>query len=179
MLLFVLGLVASVPLAILANLVTPAVRDALAARLASRRQARVRELRKEMALIAEYRDGGNNRALAHLARQIIYTIGNFTLAVLLNVTAFVSIASPKASIQSGAGQLALLGFIMLLVSMSVAIRTETLCRKIYDVKWYGRYTARVLRKLGEPSEPEPEHGTAEEPPSASSAGQLTGSHEEG
>jgi hypothetical protein len=149
MTLFLLGLIASVPLGILANLLTLRVATALAERSARRRQARIERIRREAAEVTAYRDGSSNVMAARLTGHIAATVGAFAFAVIFNVVSLVTTAAPSHNASGYAIQVwAWVGIVSLTYAVYEALSTMYLCRNVFAPKWYEERTARELRKLG-------------------------------
>jgi hypothetical protein len=155
MLLFLLGLVASVPLAVLANLLTPVVTTGLATHSARRRQTRIMKIRKEIARVERYRDGPVNMLVAYLAIRIIGVVGNFAFTVLFTVIGVGAILSQQQSAHAPGYATYICGLIGLAGSVYYSARIVRFCRKILNPKWYARLTTRELARLGEASVADP------------------------
>jgi hypothetical protein len=162
MVLFVIGLVLGVPLAIAANLFTPRVQTLLASRSASRRERRIAKLRLQMDQVATYRDVPSV-LLAVLVRGVLQVVllSTLTIGFLVMATSnpkgnlATEFISNNAYIDTGLA-FSLVTFLFDVYLVAAAI---TLCRKVYDAPSYLGETSRQLRKLGA----EPTGGPQTEP----------------
>jgi hypothetical protein len=147
MLLFVIGLVASVPLAIAANLLTPVVQTALAGRSAARRANRIAALQEELGLLARLRDQPS-AAAAWLLRKLGWLVAwmggtVISVGVLIALTS----AKPQPSLPS---QLAVVCLTLLFWTSAITrvLDMSAECRKIYSPEGYDARVAAQLLKLG-------------------------------
>jgi hypothetical protein len=160
MLLFLLGLLASVPLAILANMLTPRVTTAFAERSAKRRRARIAKIRREMARTSEYRDGPPGVVIAFLIKKLTVVVLFVGFSVIFNtaIGAVMLNQNPGRYLSGTQTAAVFMGVVTLVIAEIRANDLVEQCRRIYNVEWYARRTARELRKLGEPElldEPQP------------------------
>jgi hypothetical protein len=156
MALFLLGLLASVPLAILANLLTPRVSTALAKRNTSRRQARIEKIHSQAELVEAYRDSPS-LAVAAFARRLGFCVSEWAAAVLLNVGSALFLMNPH-DLGAAVNVWIWMGFVVLVLAEHDVLGVVLLSKKITDAEWYAERTARQLRRLGE--SPQPEAATA-------------------
>ena len=144
---YIIGLLVSFTVGILANLCTPWVQRHLAEHNPGRTQRRAERIKKELKLIEDYRSGTNSGLVAYVARLIIMTVGNFALAVLLNLAAFIQVTSNRPEVEAGGGVTAVAGWIAMGVAIYTAMRFELWCRRVYDFKSYKERATRELNQL--------------------------------
>jgi hypothetical protein len=82
MILFLAGLILSIPVAIIANLCTPWVKTQYATRNSARRQKRINKITRDVARIELYRRAPVNQFVAYVTYRVIRAIGNFSFPVL-------------------------------------------------------------------------------------------------
>lgn len=155
MILFILGLVLSIPLAVLANLCTPWIRIWFANRNASRRAKRIEKIKIEILEVSEYRNGSPILMIAYTGRGIIATIANFTAAVVSVVGFFIGwFASSSISILSLSETsgvtlfFGILSIIIIPVSVYQASRFEASLDRVEHFDKYKLKIAKQLSKLG-------------------------------
>jgi hypothetical protein len=152
--LFVLGLVASVPLAIVANLLTPRVATALAERNAERREERIRRLRREYAQVTAYRNGTSNMMAARIMSRILRALALFAFAVIFNLVTVVATLSQAPFPSSALALCAVCGVASVALATYESISAGNLCGKVYQPRLYEERTVYELGKLGASLEPD-------------------------
>lgn len=143
MILFVLGLVASVPLAILANIVTPYAQTAITNRSERRIEHRLAEIDKELKEIQSYRRSVYNEFIAYCSRKIIYFIVQFTLVGVVDILAVVAMANTNVTFKLST-PLAIVAVVATFLAIMDAQRTISY---IYKISNFDRYQEKVTQEL--------------------------------
>ena len=146
MALFLLGLILSIPAAIVANILTPKVRSWYASRSLNNRQRKIERIQNELKSISDLRNGPVAEMTAYCTRLIIGTIGNFSFAVIFNVSFVAADTNSKALGKPFSAIVGLMGVITLWVAAYAGLKVQGRLMKIYK---FSRYEVKVNRQLQE------------------------------
>jgi len=152
---FVLGLAVGIPLAIVANLLTPPVRSALDKRSASRRVKRIANIRKLQELLAEVR-AQPSRAVGELGLMLTRLLLWWTLTGVISLASLITDLSTAKGISGMRDVLGVLYPLDLIYSIMATNGTVVMFRMLASPDWADRQAEKQLRKLG--AEPEPAPG---------------------
>ena len=147
MLLFLLGLVLSIPIAIVVNLLTPLLLARFDRRSAARRKRQVASIRDDLARMATLRSDPS-AAVGNVGRRLLPPLTTFAYTVLFNVVALV-LGTQKGEAASVASYAcAAVGFMLLIAAAVVTVRAAAFCRGLYDPAWHSQQAEKQLRRLG-------------------------------
>lgn len=124
MLLFAIGLLASIPLAVLANLLTPRIQTTIVGRNKKHQHKRIVKIRKEIAKVERYRTGTHGELLAYCAHQVVYCVMQFSLIVVVDVTVMAGLAVGSFT-NTESNCITLLAMIVTLLLLFDALRDAT------------------------------------------------------
>lgn len=156
MTLFVLGLVLSIPVAVVANLCTPWVRTIYATRGAARKRKRIKRIKKDLKRVGHYRNCPANELTAYVATRIIRVVGNFCFPVIfLGAALFVKELSSTSksgpvsfSLSAEVAVMLILSIISLFAAVFNGLNARRFFRSIYSFDSYRKDLEAQLERLG-------------------------------
>lgn len=146
MTLFLIGLLASIPVSIVANLATPCVRTWLVGRSSKRKIKRGQKIIYQLAAIERYRSGNGSGAVAQVGRLLIEAIGGFTFALLFGASVPALLNTEHPTIE--AKTFSILSILFLYGAVFNTMRINRQLRRIRDFKSYRTRVTQELKRLG-------------------------------
>jgi hypothetical protein len=147
MTLFVLGIIISIPAAILANILTPRVIAWFAIRNSNYKARKIYRLKREFEYISSRHMALPSEAAAFVAHRVLNSVMDFAFAIIANAFYLTAYARYIKTDPAFSGALAIVSIAAFFLAVYRISRTQRVLRYIYHFDKYKQRTERELQEL--------------------------------